>query len=54
MFDPDARTGVMEMYFLTSVTASAAAVPFDPPAEVCCSVVSRRKRFPGAVKRMLF
>lgn len=49
-----ANTGVVVTNFLTSVTARAAAVPMLAPADVCCSVVSLRKRFPGAVKRMLF
>ncbi len=52
---PVASVGVKVMYFLTSVTAIAAAVPMVPTlADVWVSTVSLRKRLPGAVNRMLF
>ena len=52
--EPDARVGVIVTHFGTFVTASAAPVPLLAPAEVDCSTVNLRKRFPGAVNKMLF
>ena len=40
--------------FCTLATACAAAVPIPVPAEVWSSVVSFKKRFPGATNKMLF